>query len=61
MNWRQKINRRLVVVETDTPGPRTRIHFSELGLAVEHRRIDDLAGALIPPWLEAALAQPSTA
>jgi folate-binding protein YgfZ len=24
MNWRQKVNRRLVVVETDAPGPRTR-------------------------------------
>jgi folate-binding protein YgfZ len=61
MNWRQKINRRLVVVETDTPGPRTRVHYPALGLAVEHRRIDDLAGALMPSWLEAALAQPSTA
>jgi len=53
MNWRAKVNRRLVVVETDAPGPRTRIHYPELGLAVEHRRIDDLAGAIIPPWLEA--------
>jgi tRNA-modifying protein YgfZ len=61
MNWRQKVNRRLVVVETDTPGPRTRIHYPELGLAVEHRRTDELAGAIIPGWLEAALAQPSTA
>jgi len=57
MNWRAKVNRRLVVVETDTPGPRTRIVYPELGLAVEHRRIDDLAGAIMPDWL----AQPSTA
>ena len=61
MNWRQKVNRRLVVVETDTPGPRTRVHYPELGLGVEHRRTDDLAGAIIPEWLKAALAQPSTA
>ncbi|HVL78438.1 MAG TPA: folate-binding protein [Sphingomicrobium sp.] len=61
MNWRSKVNRRLVVVETGAPGPRTRIHYPELGLAVDHRRIDDLAGAIIPGWLEAALAQPSTA
>lgn len=54
MNWRQKVNRRLVVVETDTPGPRTRIAYPEIGLAVEHRRIDDLAGAIIPLWLEPA-------
>jgi len=52
MNWRQKVNRRLVVVETDAAGPRTRIHYPELGLAVEHRRTDDLAGAIIPEWLD---------
>ena len=52
MNWRQKVNRRLVVVETDEPGPRTRVHYPELGLAVEHRRVDDLAGAIIPDWLQ---------
>jgi folate-binding protein YgfZ len=61
MNWRAKVNRRLVVVETDTPGPRTRIAYPDLGLAVEHRRTDDLAGAIIPDWLKGALAQPSTA
>jgi hypothetical protein len=61
MNWRQKVNRRLIVVVTDAPGPRTRIHYPELGLAVEHRRTDDLAGAIIPDWLKEALAQPSMA
>ncbi|HEY5711819.1 MAG TPA: folate-binding protein [Allosphingosinicella sp.] len=55
MNWRNKVNRRLVVVPTDAPGPRTRIHYPELGLAVEHRRTDDLDGAIIPDWLAAAL------
>src|SRR5215203_5736581 len=54
MNWRQKINRRLVVVPTDAPGPRTRVHYPELGLAVEHRRVDDLEGTLLPDWLAAA-------
>lgn len=56
MNWRQKVNRRLVVVPADAPGPRTMIHYPALGLAVEHRRIDDLRGALMPLWLAAALA-----
>jgi folate-binding protein YgfZ len=56
MNWRAKVNRRLFVVETDTPGPRTRVHYPELGLAVEHRRTDDLAGAIVPDWLAPALA-----
>jgi folate-binding protein YgfZ len=56
MNWRQKVNRRLVVVEVDAPGPRTRIHYPDLGLAVDHRRVDDLGDALRPAWLAAALA-----
>lgn len=55
MNWRQKVNRRLVVVPADSPGPRTRIHYPELGLAVEHRRVDDLGDAIIPAWLAPSL------
>ncbi len=56
MNWRSKVNRRLVVVETDAPGARSRAFHPEIGLSVEHRRIDDLAGAIIPEWLAPALA-----
>jgi folate-binding protein YgfZ len=59
MNYRSKVNRRLVVVPTDAPGERTRIHYPELGLAVEHRRVEDLGDALIPAWLGAALAAPA--
>ena len=55
MNWRQKVNRRLVVVPADAPGPRTRIHYPALGLAVEHRRTDDLGDAIMPLWLAGAL------
>jgi folate-binding protein YgfZ len=55
MNWRSKVNRRLVVVETTETGPRTRIFYPELGLAVEHRRLDDLGSAIIAPWLAPAL------
>lgn len=58
MNYRSKVNRRLVVVPADAPGERTRIHYPELGLAVEHRRIEDLGGAILPAWLKAALARP---
>ena len=61
MNWRQKINRRLVVVETGEEAPRAKARYPSLGLAVEHRRVDDLHGAIIPDWLKRALAQPSTA
>ena len=60
MNYRQKVNRRLVVVPREAPGERTRIHYPDLGLAVEHRRIDDTSVALIPAWLAPAL-QPSSA
>jgi folate-binding protein YgfZ len=56
MNWRQKVNRRLVVVPSSKAGPRTRILHEKLGLAVEHRRVDDLGDAIIPPWLGEALA-----
>jgi folate-binding protein YgfZ len=55
MNWRQKVNRRLVVVPTAEAGPRTRVVYGKIGLAVEHRRIDDLDGAIIPPWLNESL------
>jgi hypothetical protein len=56
MNWRQKINRRLVVVPATEAGARTRKLYESLGLAVEHRRVDDIEGAIIPEWLAPALA-----
>ena len=56
MNWRQKVNRRLVVVPTTEPGPRTRVFYPELGLAVEHHRAEDFAGAIIPAWLQRIMA-----
>lgn len=57
MNYRSKVNRRLVVVPLgEADEKRQRIAYPELGLSVEHRRIDDLGNALLPPWLEAALA-----
>lgn len=56
MNWRQKVKRRLIVVEGDG-GPRTRIAYSEIGLSVVHARTDDLPeGAILPDWLRASLA-----
>jgi folate-binding protein YgfZ len=56
MNYRSKVNRRLVVSQTSEEGPRTRVLYPELGLAVEHRRVEDLAGAVVPVWLAAALS-----
>jgi folate-binding protein YgfZ len=56
MNYRGKVNRRLVVVPATAPGPRTKVHYPDLGLAVEHRRLDDLDGAIVPDWLIPALS-----
>jgi tRNA-modifying protein YgfZ len=57
MNWRSKVNRRLVVVEGDG-GERTRIAYPELGLAVVHARADALPdGAIIPDWMRPAFSQ----
>jgi len=56
MNWRQKINRRLVVTEATAAGPRTRAFYPEFGLAVEHRRLDDMDDIIRPAWLAGALA-----
>ena len=61
MNWRQKVNRRLVVC-AGTGGDRSRVDYPELGLSVVHARIDALPpNAIIPEWLSEALAQPTTA
>ena len=61
MNWRQKINRRLVVVPlARADAKRQRIAYDDLGLSVEHRRIEDLAGLDLPAWQAAALAGPAT-
>ncbi len=56
MNWRSKVNRRMVVVAATERGPRTRVLYEDLGLAVEHRRIDNLEGAIIPDWMRPALS-----
>lgn len=55
MNWRQKVNRRLLVVE-GSGSDRERIAYPELGLAVAHARIDAVpVNAIMPAWLAAAL------
>jgi hypothetical protein len=52
MNWRQKVNRRLVVVEGEG-GERTRIAYPDLGLSVVHARADDIPpSAIRPDWLQ---------
>jgi folate-binding protein YgfZ len=52
MNWRQKVNRRLVVVPLDRSRPeRQRIAYPALGKAIDHLRVDEVDGALLPVWL----------
>ena len=56
MNWRQKINRRLVVVPLAQSDPaRQRVAYADLGLAVDHRRVEDITPDLAPDWLKPAL------
>ena len=53
MNWRQKVNRRLVVVPlADSDPKRQRAAYPELGLAVDHRRIEDIRAEWRPAWFQ---------
>jgi folate-binding protein YgfZ len=56
MNWRSKVNRRLVVVEGEG-GERARTAYPEFGLAVVHARVGDLPDkTIVPDWLKPALS-----
>jgi hypothetical protein len=60
MNWRQKVNRRLVVVER-VGVDRAVAEYPDLGLSVVHTRVDAIpSDAILPGWLKAALTQPTT-
>lgn len=59
MNWRQKVNRRLVVVPLDRSDEARRVAaHPELGLAVDHLRVENLDPAMLPAWQAAGLAAP---
>jgi folate-binding protein YgfZ len=52
MNWRQKVNRRMVVVPiAQADAKRQRAAYADLGVSVEHRRVEDLAELELPVWL----------
>jgi len=58
MHYRNKVNRRLVVLPLDQSDPaRRRIAYPALGLAVDHRPVDSLDGISLPDWQAAAIAQ----
>ncbi|MBB5731084.1 hypothetical protein FHS61_000077 [Altererythrobacter atlanticus] len=53
MNWRQKINRRLIVVPLDrSEEKRRKTTYPELGLAVDHLRVDSIDPDLVPGWIQ---------
>src|SRR5690349_5833270 len=57
MNWRQKINRRLIVVPLDrSDESRRKAAHRDLGLAVDHVRVTEIDAALLPAWLANAAA-----
>ncbi|NNM76335.1 folate-binding protein YgfZ [Sphingomonas sp. ID1715] len=62
MNWRQKVNRRLFVVQTDRdPGEAAQIWYPDLGLAVARLRVEDAATLawgqpIMPDWIKEAVA-----
>jgi folate-binding protein YgfZ len=55
MNWRQKVNRRLVVVPlARSDEKRRKAAYPELGIAVDHLRAEDVDAALLPRWVQAS-------
>ncbi|MDP5103462.1 MAG: folate-binding protein [Erythrobacter sp.] len=59
MNWRQKVNRRLVVVSlTASDEARQKAAYPELGLAVDHLRAENLDPATLPAWQRAGMVEP---
>jgi folate-binding protein YgfZ len=60
MHYRSKVNRRLVAVPiAQADEKRQRAVLADLGLSIEHRRIEDLAGLDLPHWMQDAIAEPA--
>ena len=54
MNWRAKVNRRLLVLRGG--GDRVRVDYPDLGLSVAHVRTDSVPGnAIVPEWLQPSI------
>ena len=53
MNWRQKVNRRLIVVPIDRSDEKRQIiAYPELGKAVNHLRIEAISPEWVPAWMD---------
>ena len=58
MNWRSKVNRRLVVVPLEASDEKRRkIAHDDLGLAVDHLRLEFIDASMAPDWLRSSLAE----
>ena len=56
MNWRQKVNRRLVVVPIDkSEEKRRKAAYPELGYAIDHLRVADIDPDSAPEWMQDGL------
>ncbi len=59
MNWRQKVNRRLVVVPLAASDEARRVAaYPDLGCAIDHLRVEKLDPASLPAWQAAGLVAP---
>ena len=57
MHYRSKVNRRLVVVPmAQSDSARQIAAYPDLGVAVDHRRVEDMGALPLPGWLAAAIA-----
>ena len=57
MNWRSKVNRRLVVVPLErSDDKRRKADYPDLGLAVDHLRVDAIDADSAPEWMRDALS-----
>lgn len=55
MNWRQKVNRRIVVVPLSlSDEKRQKLAYPSLNLAVDHLRVDAIPQEVLPDWLQPA-------
>lgn len=56
MHYRNKVNRRLVVVPIGSADEkRQRTAYPDLGLSIEHRRVEDMADLPLPDWQRTAI------
>lgn len=65
MNWRQKVNRRLVVVRSGEDPGDANTYYPELGLAVKRLSVERIAAGdaalIVPEWLARTVTAPSEA